>query len=172
MNSYTGTPVNTVWFCAALSIALGLLVFAGAQAINAVFALSVVGAYFAYSIPIIVRFTGGQTFKPGPFYLGAFSFPVAFMSVAFMGFMSVVFLFPTSPGPAVADMNYTVAVFGGVMVLALIYYYFPKYGGVHWFTGPINNIDIKIASPKTSSDTPSLEDMKKGSGQVDTAQVE
>lgn len=64
--------MNTVWFCAVLSIALGLLVFAGDQAINAVFALSVVGAYFAYAIPIIVRFTGGQTFKPGPFYLGAF----------------------------------------------------------------------------------------------------
>lgn len=72
MNSYTGTPVNTVWLCAVLSIALGLLIFAGNQAINAVFALSVVGAYFAYSIPIIVRFTGGQPFKPGPFYLGAF----------------------------------------------------------------------------------------------------
>lgn len=103
------------------------------------------------------------------------SFPVALMSVLFMGLMSVVFLFPTSPGPAVADMNYTVAVFGGVMLLALIYYYFPKYGGVYWFTGPISNIDIDIASPKTSSDTPSLEDIRKGPkgpGKVSMVEVE
>lgn len=37
-------------------------------------------------------------------------------------------------------MNYTVVVFGGVMTLSLIWYYFPIYGGVHWFTGPIKNI--------------------------------
>lgn len=70
MNSYTKTPVNTVWFDAILSIALGLLVFAGNQAINAVFALSVTALYFAYSVPIIVRFTGDNDFKPGPFNLG------------------------------------------------------------------------------------------------------
>lgn len=61
-----------------------------------------------------------------------------------MGFMSVVFLFPPSPTTSVDDMNYTVAVFGGVMVLSLIYYYFPKYGGVYWFTGPVRNVSKKI----------------------------
>ena len=72
MNGFTGTPVNTVLFDALLSIALGLLVFAGDQAINAVFALSVTGLYFAYAIPIIVRFIGDNDFKPGPFNLGRF----------------------------------------------------------------------------------------------------
>jgi len=70
MNSYTGTPVNTVWFDAILALALGLLIFAGDQAINAVFALSVVGLYFAYSIPVVARFVGTNKFKPGPFDLG------------------------------------------------------------------------------------------------------
>lgn len=72
MNRFTGTPVNTVIFDAALASALGLLVFAGDQAINAVFALSVTGLYYAYSVPIIVRFTGENDFKPGPFSLGRF----------------------------------------------------------------------------------------------------
>jgi len=71
INSYTKTPVNTVWFDAILAIALGLLAFAGSQAINAVFSLSVTGLYFAFSIPIVVRFTGDNDFKPGPFHLGA-----------------------------------------------------------------------------------------------------
>ena len=49
MNSYTGTPVNTVWFTCGFATLLGCLVFAGAQAINAVFSLSVVALYIAYA---------------------------------------------------------------------------------------------------------------------------
>ncbi|KAF9006941.1 amino acid transporter [Cyathus striatus] len=141
MNGYTKTPVNTVWFDAILALALGLLVFAGDQAINAVFAISVTGLYIAYAIPIVARFTGDNDFKPGPFNCGILSLPIAVVSVLFMLFMGIVFFFPVTPSPAVADMNYTVVVLGGIMVLSVAWYYFPKYGGVHWFTGPIPNID-------------------------------
>ena len=71
INSYTGTPINSVWYDAILAIAMGLLVFAGDQAINAAFALSVTGLYIAYAIPIICRFWGENDFRPGPFYLGS-----------------------------------------------------------------------------------------------------
>lgn len=57
--------------------------------------------------------------------------------------MGIVFLFPTTPQTDVPDMNYTVVVLGGTLFLSLIWYYFPKYGGVHWFTGPVRNIDAK-----------------------------
>ncbi|KJA15150.1 hypothetical protein HYPSUDRAFT_80625 [Hypholoma sublateritium FD-334 SS-4] len=166
MNGYTGTPVNTVLFDAILSIALGLLVFAGDQAINAVFALSVTGLYFAYAIPIVVRFIGDNDFKPGPFDLGRFSLPVGIIAVLFMAFMSTVFLFPTSPTTTVQDMNYTVAVFGGVMLLSIIYYFFPKYGGMYWFTGPVANVSKKSESAEGSfeeHDKKSLERVDVGS---------
>lgn len=45
MNSFTKTPVNTVWFTCGWALILGLLVFAGDEAINAVFSLSVVALY-------------------------------------------------------------------------------------------------------------------------------
>jgi hypothetical protein len=70
INRYTQTPVNTVWFDVILAILLGCLVFAGTQAINAVFALSVTALYVAYSIPISARVLSKTTFKPGPFSLG------------------------------------------------------------------------------------------------------
>lgn len=38
-------------------------------------------------------------------------------------------------------MNYTVVVLGGILLLSVIWYYFPKYGAVHWFTGPLRTID-------------------------------
>lgn len=45
-------------------------------------------------------------------------------------------------------MNYTVVVLGGIMILSLVWYYFPRYGGVYWFTGPVPNIDV-LTGPGT-----------------------
>jgi hypothetical protein len=60
-----------------------------------------------------------------------------------MIFMIVVFLFPTAPSPTSESMNYTVVVVGGTIFLSLGYYFFPKYGGMYWFTGPVHTIEIK-----------------------------
>ena len=60
---------------------------------------------------------------------------MAVISVTWMAFMGVFFLFPTTPKVKVGeDMNYTVVVLGGVLILSLVYYYFLKYGEllVHW----------------------------------------
>lgn len=168
MNRYTKTPVNTVWFCCILAILLGLLVFAGEAAIESVFTLGIVGLYIAYAIPIAARFIFKNDHKPGPFDLGIWvsgtlthqlacipdprqplfmqSFPVAVTSVTFMTFMGIVFLFPTTPEVGVGDMNYTVVVLGGVLILSVAYYYFPKYGGKNWFTGPIPTIGVRERS--------------------------
>ncbi|TFK35826.1 APC amino acid permease [Crucibulum laeve] len=162
MNSFTKTPVNTVCYDAILALALGLLVFAGDQAINAVFAISIISLYIAYAIPIAARFAGKNVFEPGPFTLGIFSLPIAMISVSFMFFTSVVFFFPTTPSPAVEDMNYTIVVLGGTMVLSVLWYYCPKYGGVHWFTGPVSNIDTK--SVERSSKDFDINDEEQKSG--------
>lgn len=63
-----------------------------------------------------------------------------------MMFMTIVVMFPTTPTPEPATMNYTVVVLGGTLALAIIYYYFPVYGGVHWFKGPISTIDSSASS--------------------------
>ncbi|KAF8662742.1 hypothetical protein AX16_001100 [Volvariella volvacea WC 439] len=145
MNSYTQTPINTVWFDALLALALGLLAFAGDQAINAVFAISVAGLYVAYAIPIVCKFAfdhetkGQRKWRKGAFHLGAFSLPCAVISFSFMLFMSIVVMFPPTPQTDASEMNYTAVVLGGVLGGSIIWFYFPKYGGVHWFTGPISN---------------------------------
>ncbi|OCH88957.1 amino acid transporter [Obba rivulosa] len=162
MNGFTKTPVNTVWFVCGWSIILGMLSFAGTQAINAVFALSVVALYVAYSIPIAARFLGTNDFTPGPFNLGWWSRPVGFTAVVWMTFMGIVFLFPTSPQTDIADMNYTIVVLGGVLVLSLIWYYFPVYGGVHWFTGPIPTVEKEVHGSGSASPELGSESIEKG----------
>ena len=73
MNKFTKTPVNTVWFCAIGASGLGLLVFSGTQAMNAVFSISITALYIAYSIPIAARWIWRKEngWTPGAFSLGA-----------------------------------------------------------------------------------------------------
>ena len=80
------------------------------------------------------------------------SLPVAVISVTWMTFMGVVFLFPATPEVGVGDMNYAAVVLGGVFILSLVYYYFPKYGGKNWFTGPVATIDARGGSPGANGD--------------------
>ncbi|KAI5993805.1 amino acid permease-domain-containing protein [Pisolithus orientalis] len=141
INSFTGTPVNTVWFVVFMAGLLGLLAFAGTAAINAIFTMSITSLYVAYAIPMFARFASDNDFKPGPFSLGIFSLPIGITAIAFMAFMIIVFSFPATPTTNAANMNYAIVVLGGVMVLSLVWYYFPVYGGIHWFTGPVPNID-------------------------------
>jgi hypothetical protein len=57
-----------------------------------------------------------------------------------MALTSIVFFFPTTKLTSASDMNYTVVVLGGVFILCLVWYYFPVYGGVHWFEGPVPTV--------------------------------
>ncbi len=61
-----------MWFGTFLSLLLGILAFAGENAIGAVFSLVITGQYVSYSIPMAARFLGGKTVQPGPFRLGRF----------------------------------------------------------------------------------------------------
>ncbi|KAI0048204.1 APC amino acid permease [Auriscalpium vulgare] len=141
LNPYTQTPVNSVWMAAFLASLLGLLAFAGPAAIGAVFTMSVIAQYISNSIPIVARFVGGREFKHGPFKLGIFGLPVAVVAVSWMTFMSIVLLFPTAPHPTSQTMNYSVVVVFGVIFLSSVYYFFPKYGGIHWFKGPVVTVE-------------------------------
>lgn len=73
-----------------------------------------------------------------------------------MLFLGIVFLFPGGPVTDATEVNYSIVVVGGVMILSILWYYFPKYGGVHWFKGPVPNIDLDV-EPSNSSVTPSSE---------------
>lgn len=139
INGYTRTPVNTVWFDAALALAIGLLAFAGTQAIDAVFTIAVTASYVSYITPIATRFVFKNDFKPGPFNLGRLSFPIATIAVSWMVFMIIIFFFPSTAQINAQAMNYTVVVLGGYMSLSVFWYYCPVYGGVHWFNGPKSN---------------------------------
>ncbi|OCH88533.1 hypothetical protein OBBRIDRAFT_795157 [Obba rivulosa] len=129
MSPRTRTPVNCVWASAFVAALLGLLAFAGGAASSAIFSLAIMGQYVAYSIPISSRFLGA------------------------------ILAFPTTPAPMGPNMDYMIAVMGGWIILCLIYFYFPKYGGVYWFDGPRANLEAagNGTEPKDTETTSSSE---------------
>ena len=76
--------------------------------------------------------------------------PVSLVAVVWMIFSIITVCFPVAPNPDGKSMNYTVVVAGGWISLCLAYFYFPKYGGRHWFTGPIANVDTETPVERIS----------------------
>ncbi|GMK58120.1 hypothetical protein CspeluHIS016_0501520 [Cutaneotrichosporon spelunceum] len=140
VDSFSGTPVRTVWLVTLCAMPLGLLAFADPidlSAINAIFCLNIMGLYVAYGIPIAARVIWGSSLlRPGPWYLGRLSYPMACVATGWMAFAIVIFCFPGERNPSAKTMNYAVVVSAAVWIFAGGYYFMPKIGGKTFFTGP------------------------------------
>lgn len=77
---------------------------------------------------------------------------ISSIAVAFMAMMIVILLFPSDENPTQKTMNYTVVVFGGIILLSTIYYFLPGIGGRHWFTGPARTVEDPNGSLQGSDD--------------------
>lgn len=96
-------------------------------------------------MPLVARLCFSN-FTPGVWYMGnTLSYISSVYSVLWMTFIFILLLFPIYPSPDSTQMNYAVAVLGFVLVFCLGYYYFPKYGGKTFFTGPVRTIDEILA---------------------------
>ena len=71
-----------------------------------------------------------------------------------MIFSITIVMFPTTPTVATAgNMNYTIAVAGAWLLLCVVYYYFPKFGGAYWFKGPVANVEVDTPAAEKVSVT-------------------
>ena len=134
-------PVRTTLGCAFLAAVLGLLCLIAPAAAAALFSLAVAGNNLAWATPIFCRVVWGQKkFKPGPFYTGKASVPIAWTAIAFLAFGITLCMFPVGgPNPTAQTMNYTVVINSAVWGGALTYYYIDAR---KWFTGPKITLDL------------------------------
>jgi len=134
-------PVRTTLGCAFLAAVLGLLCLIAPAAAAALFSLAVAGNNLAWGTPIFCRIVWGQKkFKPGPFYTGKASIPIACTAIIFLAFGITLAMFPVGgPNPTAQDMNYTVVINMAVWCGALAYYFIDAR---KWFTGPKITLDL------------------------------
>ena len=134
-------PLRTTLGCAFLAAVLGLLCLIAPAAASALFSLAVAGNNLAWLIPIFSRVVWGQKkFKPGPFYTGRFSTPIAWCAIIFLVFGIILSMFPVGgPNPSASDMNYTVVINSAVWGGAMLYY---AVDARKWFKGPKITVDL------------------------------
>ncbi|KAJ8494394.1 hypothetical protein ONZ45_g13257 [Pleurotus djamor] len=143
INSYTQTPVNAVWLVMFCTMILGFFGFSDA-ALSSLAGATVLGIYVSYGIPIFLRITSGRDkFKPGPFSLGKWYFPLGIISIAWIAFVVVLLMFPYGQRPTPLDMNYSCVLVAAVMIFSACSWVF---SARKWFTGPVPNIDKDDAS--------------------------
>ncbi|KIX98926.1 uncharacterized protein Z520_05387 [Fonsecaea multimorphosa CBS 102226] len=140
VNPITKTPVNAVWLNCVVGILLTLLLFGGEASIGAIFSVGAIAAFVAFTIPITIRtFFVGNRFRRGPWHLGKFSFPIGVASTCFTSLMIPILCLPSVTGSDLnaSLMNWTCLVWGGPMLLVIIWWVVDAH---KWFTGPKVNI--------------------------------
>ncbi|KAK3362354.1 amino acid/polyamine transporter I [Lasiosphaeria hispida] len=134
------TPIAAVWIYAALEITVNLLGLASDTAISAVFNVCTVALNLSYVIPIVCKMLYGR-FERGPWHLGRWSTAVNVVAVAWNGFMTVVFFFPTNLPVTPENMNYAIIVFTFVLLFSVGFWFTH---GRHYYTGPLTQASRQL----------------------------
>jgi len=133
VNKRTRTPTNAIWLAAGGALILGLPYLWNSAAYAAVTSIAVIGLYIAYVMPTFLRLRQGENFKRGPWHLGRWSYLVGWIAVAWVVFITILFMLPTASPIGWGNFNYTVIAVLAVIGFAGIYW---LVSAKNWFTGP------------------------------------
>ncbi|CAF3690021.1 unnamed protein product [Rotaria sp. Silwood1] len=130
----TKTPLATIALVTTMDFLLLLLQLVSTTAFSAIISISTLGFQLSYVMPIFFRCTvARKTFPIGDFNLGRYSIPIAVLSVVWLIITSVFMFFPAKYPVASDNMNYAVAVIGGIALIAATYWIV---SARHSFEGP------------------------------------
>ena len=117
-------PARALWAQGAITALIGILYLFSNTVLDAILSVSTVALTICYSIPIAVLLaTGRSRLPPGPFRLGRWGPVLNWISIIYCVITTIFFLFPPSPNPSGADMNWAVAVLGVMLVIALAFWF-------------------------------------------------
>lgn len=117
-------PVRALWFQGVLIALVGVLFLFAETVLTAILSVSTIALTISYGLPILALLLKGRShLTPGPFYLGKLGVPVNWVSVIYCAITTVFFFFPSTPSPSGSDMNYAIAVFGVMLLIALSFWF-------------------------------------------------
>lgn len=150
------SPIRTVWLAAFLAFCLSLPSLGSAVAFAAATSIATIGLYISYGIPILIGLIYFKDFnaRKGPFNLGLFSRPVAFIAVAWIGFITIIFCLPTANPVTSQTLNYTVVAVGIIAIFSLTSWVLWAH---RWFVGPVREIQDATALGVDISEPGALE---------------
>ena len=137
-------PLWSILCSCVISLLLALINIGSSVAFNAFTGLVIAAFYSSFlmaaGIILVKRLTPQDPpIEWGPFKLGRFGVPVTLVSIAY-SIIGIFFSFwPPSVEPTATSMNWSVAVYGGVLLFSLVFW---AVHGRNVYTGPI--IEIRV----------------------------
>jgi len=133
--------VNAALLVYVISVAVTTAVIGSTVAFSAITATATIATNTSYLFPIIARQTvGRKTFVPAKWHLGKFSTPLAVIASLWISFLFVVLILPQLYPVNAQTLNYAPICIGIISIVSLAGWFFPRWGGRHWFKGPIKTI--------------------------------
>ncbi|KAF2994986.1 hypothetical protein E8E13_003871 [Curvularia kusanoi] len=124
VNDQWHVPVRALWIQGLLISAIGLLYLFANTVLQAILSVSTIALTISYALPIaVLLFVGRDKMSPGPFQLGKWGYTANVVSLIYCSITTVFFFFPTDPNPAPADMNWAIAVFGIMLLIAIGFWF-------------------------------------------------
>lgn len=104
---------------------VGVLYLFANTVLTAILAVSTIALTISYGMPILTLLLVGRDKLPsgGQFHLGKLGPIINWISVIYCSITTVFFFFPSEPSPAPADMNYAIAVFAVMLVVAVGFWF-------------------------------------------------
>lgn len=135
-------PVFAVWGSVTFAFIIAIPSIRNPLAFTAILSLSTIALNVAYVAPSFVRITFGRhRFKPGPWHLGKWAYPINIIATLWVCFAVVIFSLPTVyPVDANTNLNYAGIVLLGTLLLSVVWYWCPFIGAYRWFKGPVSEI--------------------------------
>ncbi|KAL1961800.1 hypothetical protein VTN77DRAFT_1050 [Rasamsonia byssochlamydoides] len=114
-------PARALWLQGFLIALVGVLYLFANTVLEAILSVSTIALTISYGMPILaLLIVGRNKLPPGEFRLGRTLGPVInWISVIYCCITTVFFFFPSQPNPPASDMNYAIAVFGVMLVVAV-----------------------------------------------------
>jgi choline transport protein len=117
-------PTRALWLQGAIVGLIGVLYLFANTVLEAILSVATIALTISYAAPIpALLVVGRDRLPPGGFRLGRLGPVVNWVSVTYCAVTTVFFFFPGSPSPAPADMNYAIAVFGVMLVIAVAFWF-------------------------------------------------
>ncbi|KAJ5110436.1 hypothetical protein N7532_000971 [Penicillium argentinense] len=117
-------PARSLWGQGVIVGIVGILYLFANTVLEAILSVSTIALTVSYAMPILALLvTGRDKLPPGPFRLGRWGPWFNWVSIVYCIITTIFFLFPGGPNPAPSDMNYAIAVFGVMLVIALAFWF-------------------------------------------------
>lgn len=118
-------PARSLWGQGIIIGLVGVLYLFANTVLQAILSVSTIALTISYAMPIVALLVVGREKLPvgGSFKMGRFGAFCNWVSVIYCIITTIFFLFPEVPNPAPADMNWAIAVFGVMLVIAVGFWF-------------------------------------------------